>query len=410
MTRRVFLTALVILLLCGPLRAQCTEPVIFIDTDRFKPDGSQPVPKIRETEDFVAKIVDGNPPVVAVDVLINGTLYKPFPSSTLERSHDGRNLTFSVTVGPRKSNADIEIERGMRFITLVARTAIGPNCRSVKRILVEGGDSRLRAVIIGISKYKDISSLEYADQDARKFRDFLQRHVPRPEDELLVDLFLDEQAKRVPIEIKLQEIRENISSEGIFVLYFSGHGTLAENHHSEITAYLAPYDGRTRSEAITMLSKTRLLETYMEKASAKRRIFIFDSCFSGISLQSTTGSRQTGSIKGLPWPRSVSEQNLTNAKLRNLFDPPGLVIGLVSSAGHERSYEVSPHGGLFTHYLIESAEQLATTGSGNFTYRQLHNCARDAIRSQHPDKQQTPQMFIYPDELADHEWLGYRRE
>ena len=79
------------------------------------------------------------------------------------------------------------------------------------------------ALIIGISQYKAIAPLQYADRDALAFAEFVKNQGAA---ENQVKLFLNEEATRINIVDELFALSQVMKPQDRFFFYFGGHGDL----------------------------------------------------------------------------------------------------------------------------------------------------------------------------------------
>lgn len=136
------------------------------------------------------------------------------------------------------------------------------------------------AVVVGISKYKHLPSLQFADADARYFADFLIRCAGvKPEN---VRLFLNDSAT-LSILSELNKIKKKVTTGDRVYIYFSGHGDIETEmeqggllllHESNAESYYLNPNGYIQESqlkaAINQLTN-----------SGAEVIFIADACHSG---------------------------------------------------------------------------------------------------------------------------------
>ena len=79
------------------------------------------------------------------------------------------------------------------------------------------------AIIIGISQYKEVTPLQFADKDAVAFAEFLKTQQV-PDDN--IKLFLNEEATRFNIVDELYTTSQKLKKGDKFFFYFGGHGDL----------------------------------------------------------------------------------------------------------------------------------------------------------------------------------------
>ncbi|MDJ0938755.1 MAG: caspase family protein [Woeseiaceae bacterium] len=407
----VFIAALIIAV--SDANAQCADtlPTFLMDTDRFQsgavdvenPGGDRQKP-IRGTVELAANVISASSPVESVQVVYAGETQQIFNAGDESLVSQGPGAwKLKTTIGPVGSEADIVIDFGTALISFVTKLENG--CELVSRYSLVGGDSRVRAVIVGVSDYQNVQPLDYAAEDAREFKAFLESYFEEDSEELYVDLFVEDDAKQVPIMKKIKDISRNISEHGTFIFYFSGHGTIAENEDEELSAYLVLQDSERDSEEWSMLDKQSIVTRYMANSKARKKIYVIDSCLSGVPMPPSQNLTQAGKQKRLDLApdivRAISDPQVAN----EIFDPPAGVIGLVSSGGEELSYEVDPHGGVFTHFLKASADEMDPEKTGEFNYAQLVETTKQKIISEIAQLGQNPQVLADPGSLERNRWL-----
>ena len=131
------------------------------------------------------------------------------------------------------------------------------------------------ALIIGINKYKQNTSVEYADVSALAFKQLAHKTFGVPNENIIT--LLNDEASSGQIKAKLELIKELSEKEGNIYVYFAGHGVPGKDG----ATYLLPND--MSADAIHLESNLKLDNIYNSLAQAAARdIFVFmDSCFSG---------------------------------------------------------------------------------------------------------------------------------
>ena len=82
---------------------------------------------------------------------------------------------------------------------------------------------KIWAAVIGISQYKTVSSLQFADQDALGFYDYLLNQIGVPKDNIF--LLTNQQATLVNVRRTLgTELKRKASPRDTVLIYFAGHG------------------------------------------------------------------------------------------------------------------------------------------------------------------------------------------
>jgi len=230
------------------------------------------------------------------------------------------------------------------------------------------------AVIIGISKYKQMPSVDYARRDAETVRKYLVRTLGYDEARILT--LLDEEADRTSLVTALynklgKRIALSPGKSDVFI-YYSGHGMPdVDSEGAAKDAYLAPYDFDSE---FTKETGIPLKELYakMEKLGARSVTIAMDACFSGTTENGTL-------IKGISAVLEVSNPLL---RTKN-----GLVFSASSGKEVSRWYEAKRHG-YFTYYFLKGLSGKAdANGDGEITKKELEEYISKNVAEQTQFKQ-----------------------
>lgn len=133
------------------------------------------------------------------------------------------------------------------------------------------------AVVIGISKYESIHSVDYAKNDAEAVRKYLVNTLGF--EERRIKSFYDEQATFTKLRAYLETHLRNMVKPGVsdVFIFYSGHG-IPENNEAYFAPYdLDPYAVKTSGYAVNELYR-QLAEMNVRSVTV-----VIDACFSGIS-------------------------------------------------------------------------------------------------------------------------------
>ncbi len=312
--------------------------------------------------------------VARIEFRVNGQLVK---------QHDKRGAT-------RVSNVDfaepLVLREGKNEITV---TVIDMENQATTRALTvtRTQDTRLLdpgkiwAAVIGISQYKTVNSLQYADQDALSFSDYLLNQLGVPKDNVF--LLTNQQATLVNVRRTLgTELKRKASPRDTVLIYFAGHGAPETDATSPdndgLEKYLVVYDSDPDDLYTTGLPM-REVEIIFERLAAERVVFIADTCFSG----ATTGRTfSTGGRRAV-----VSEAFLTR-----LSHVKGRVVLAASRANEVSAERPDMQHGVFTYYLLEGLRGKADLDGDNMiTIDELYNYVSQKVpaataQNQHPVK------------------------
>jgi Caspase domain/Bacterial Ig domain/WD domain, G-beta repeat len=240
---------------------------------------------------------------------------------------------------------------------------------------------KIWAAVIGISQYKTVSSLQYADQDALSFYDYLLNQIGVPKDNLF--LLTNQQATLMNVRRTLgTELKRKASPRDTVLIYFAGHGAPETDATSPdndgLEKYLVVYDSDPDDLYTTGLPM-REVEIIFERLAAERVVFIADTCFSG----ATTGRTfNTGGRRAV-----VSEAFLTR-----LSHVKGRVVLAASRASEVSAERPDMQHGVFTYYLLEGLRGKADLDGDNMiTIDEIYNYVSQKVpaataQNQHPVK------------------------
>lgn len=205
---------------------------------------------------------------------------------------------------------------------------------------VQAQGPKTYALIIGISQYKEVSALQFADRDATAFAEYLKTQQV-PDDN--IKLFLNENATRFNIVDELYNLTETLKPKDRFYFYFGGHGDL-EAKISHENSLLLLYNSFKKSyfqgNEYLQLSE---LKTWFEAMTKKQVevIFVADACHSGGLIGGKEGTTKTQ---------------------RALQESWGSITKILSCKSDEFSLEGKQWGGgrgIFSYHLINGLAGLA---------------------------------------------------
>lgn len=255
-----------------------------------------------------------------------------------------------VAVKPRASGIHTNFEFTERVIlhegkNQIVITAVDYENLSASRTLTVNrviDHGNIWAVVIGISQYKGVQPLRYADKDALAFYEYLTQHIGVPKDQ--ITLLLNDQATLMTLKRTLgTELKRKAGVKDTVIVYYAGHGApeadASAGDDDGLEKYIVPYDADPRDLYSTGLPM-REVETIFQRLTPERIIFISDSCYSGATAGRTFATASRRAI--------VSETFLSR-----LSKGKGRVV-LTASKASEISEEREDLGhGVFTYYLLE---------------------------------------------------------
>ncbi len=131
------------------------------------------------------------------------------------------------------------------------------------------------ALVIGISKYKQNTDVEFADTSALSFAKLANVTFGIPKENIIT--VLNEQASSGQLKAKIELIKELADGNGNLYIYYAGHGVPGKDGSS----YILPYD--MSADTIHLEPNLKLDNIYASLSELPvKKVFIFmDSCFSG---------------------------------------------------------------------------------------------------------------------------------
>jgi protein O-mannosyl-transferase len=209
--------------------------------------------------------------------------------------------------------------------------------------------NNVKMVVVGVSKYQNVPSLNYAHKDAQAFYNFMTSPSGGKIDTNNTRILLNERATAANIWTAVYWLLDEVKEGETVIIYFAGHGDLERKTISQLGYLLAsdapkvmyPVGGTI---AVNVLQE--FINTLVQKNKA-RVILISDACHSG---------KLAGGIEGV---------SNTNTALQAQWDN---TIKILSSQPGELSQESTKWnggGGVFTYYLIKGLMGFADRNHDN---------------------------------------------
>ena len=200
---------------------------------------------------------------------------------------------------------------------------------------------QFHALIIGNNQFENLQNLKTAENDAITVEALLREKYS-----FKTKLLLN--ATRYEILSALNKMRETLTEEDNLLIYYAGHGELANE-----TGYWLPVDAEPDSDVNWIANST--ITKYVETISAKHIIVIADSCYSG-TLSRTSLSRLG---RGMTTTQKHKwYETIASARVRTVFTSGGLKPVLDSVGGASRH---SIFSAAFINELDSSDEPVVST-------------------------------------------------
>ena len=209
------------------------------------------------------------------------------------------------------------------------------------------GNHRSFAMIMGISSYKFIRPLSFADSDAELFRDFLKSPGGGKLPDSSIYFLKNEEAKAANFLVKgMSWLRSrNLKAGDRLYIYLAGHGDAINQDEYFYLTYDCNPAGDKNNYLITGTIQLYNLKVRIAEASRKgvEVIFIMDACRTNELPGGGEGQQQLQA--------AISEKQA------------GEIIMLATGAGQEslEDPQIGTGHGLFTYYLVDGLSGLADT-------------------------------------------------
>jgi hypothetical protein len=231
------------------------------------------------------------------------------------------------------------------------------------------------ALLIGISKYRDIPEAQFADRDAKA----MKRHLLAmgyPEENIIS--LIGDHATNTSIAEKLERwLPMNVNANSTVFVYYSGHG--APDAESK-QAYLVPWDGQPGALADTAYPLSRFYKD-LQKLPAKRVLVALDSCFSGAGGRSVLAKGARPLVTKLE--TSVPQDSKLVVFTASQADQ---ISGTLEDQGH----------GAFTYYFLKGLNGEASAGdsAGHVTVGSLYLYLAKRVNAaaHRQEREQNPQL------------------
>jgi hypothetical protein len=239
------------------------------------------------------------------------------------------------------------------------------------------------AVVIGVEKYQNLPSADFAERDAATMKDHL---IALGYPSRNVVLLTGADAGRAGIEKYIESwLPRNVRESSTVFVYFSGHGSPDVSSGS---AYLVPWDGDPKFLENTGYPLKRLFDK-LNGLTAKNVLVAMDSCFSGAGGRSVLAKGMRPLV----------------AKIDAGASAVGRLVVFSASGPDEvtGADEINGHG-LFTYHFLKALQQSKGEARVSEIYAALKPRVQDAARRD--NREQTPGLL--PESLGASSNLTFR--
>jgi len=259
-------------------------------------------------------------------------------------------------------------------IVVFAQTERGPRVSKIDSQAV----GQTWALVIGVSQYQNISSLQFASADAEAFYSYLTSPAGGSVPQSNIQLLINDKATVGQIDRALRNLLDMVKPNDRVFFYFSGHGD-QESKTIAQRGFLLTYNasgGNYNSTAFPVL----FLNDYITTLSTinKAQIFLFlDACRAGKLAGSEIGGVQL-----------LGQQLLAKASNEVKF---------MACQANELSLEGPKWGGgrgLFSYHLIRGMQGLADSNQDKqITLRELERYIEDHVTPEAMPNRQNPLLI-----------------
>jgi|TARA_Y100000310_G_scaffold344293_1_gene456252 hypothetical protein len=146
------------------------------------------------------------------------------------------------------------------------------------------------ALIIGIDKYQNVQSLDYAVNDAKDIQNMLVGKFQFPKDN--IRLLINEEATQASILQEFSNITKKAESNDRVLIFFAGHGMTDDLPDGGEMGYLLPIKAK-RDELFTTSIPMDDLKRISSMSKSKHMLFLIDACYGGLAATGARGLSST---------------------------------------------------------------------------------------------------------------------
>ena len=343
----------------------------------------------------VGKVIDESPPPV---VKLNGitknegvaTIYlkvedKGGGAEDLKLFHNGKQVPFKTSLQKSRSEEDASIYTietslvsGLNEFSASASSNIGVESNRAKVTLYS--DSKIPGSVchilaVGINEYQNKSlNLNYARPDATSFSTQMKKQGEAIYSNVVVHALYDKQASKQSIIKKVEELKEEISINDVFIFYYAGHGSVVDGDFYLVSTEASRlYDNSKIKEYGIQAAELQLA---MKEIKALKQLVIMDACQSG-------GAVELIAQRGAPEEKAIAQLSRSSG------------IHVLAAAGSDQyatEFESLGHG-LFTYALLKalSGDADGAPKDGKVTIFELKSYLDDQVPELSLKHKGTPQ-------------------
>ena len=229
------------------------------------------------------------------------------------------------------------------------------------------------AIIIGISQYKLVPSLQFAHKDAQAFEDFLLSAAGGKVPKANIETFLNENANKNNVADAISIIARKAKPGDRVYFFFAGHGDMEDLTQIEnglLLLYNSPHGNYfgMKDDVLEILDLKRYLSPLSQRGT--EMIFVVDACHSGNLKGGVEGVQQTAAALSASWGKEYK---------------------ILSCQPNQLSLESKEWGGgrgLFSLQLEEGMKGLADKNNDNkVSFSELQRYITDQVATFSEEKQ-----------------------
>jgi formylglycine-generating enzyme required for sulfatase activity len=201
-------------------------------------------------------------------------------------------------------------------------------------------DSKTHVVVIGINKYENIGSLNYAVNDANSIINLFEGlgHTIAKDSRLLRDTISpDTHISRRRIRTTIRRTLRNAAADDRVIIFYSGHGQVKKDRFGrQGKAYLLPSDYDPNDISGTALAFQDLIDLASEEGvDAKHIMFILDACYAADALN---------------MDNARDPVEVDDPYIQHIIESPG-IVAITAGGDNQEVKETNGHG-VFTSLFV----------------------------------------------------------
>lgn len=223
--------------------------------------------------------------------------------------------------------------------------------------------STCHILAVGINEYQNKAlNLNYAKTDASSFSNQMKEQGEAIYSNVVLHQIYDREATRENILAKVDELKNQISVNDVFVFYYAGHGSMVDDKFYLVSSSASRlYDSDKIQEYGIEAER---LQQAMQEIKALKQLIIMDACQSG-------GSVEVLAQRGAPEEKAIAQLSRSSG------------IHVMAAAGSEQyatEFESLGHG-LFTYALLKglSGDADGAPKDGKVTIYELKSYLDDQV-------------------------------